>query len=190
MDEEWRPVVGYEGYYEVSSLGNVRSLPRYLVSKNGSRHWHLSGKIIKAWRQKSGHLVVSLHKNLESARYYVHHLVLEAFVGPRPPGQEGCHSPDPNPSNNRADNLRWGSHAENQVDMINHGNSRAKITAETALRVWQLSKSRSPKEIKSLLGISSNTIGGIIHGRTWKHITTARLGERIMESHKHMGERV
>lgn len=120
QDEVWLPVVGYEGRYEVSSHGRVRSLDRVLIRGNNIRQ-PMRGRVLKPWG-KGGegdrpHQVVTLgHYD----RHYVHVLVLEAFVGPRPDGCEGCHN-DGNPLNNRADNLRWDTASANQRDRLAHG---------------------------------------------------------------------
>ena len=121
QDEVWLPVVGYEGRYEVSSHGNVRSLDR-LVPYSDGRISLKRGRQLKPMRSNGAseggrHLKVELgRKNLR----YVHHLVLEAFVGPRPTGYAGCHN-DGDPANNRADNLRWDTYRGNQLDQLAHG---------------------------------------------------------------------
>lgn len=115
--EEWKPVPGHEGSYEVSSEGRVRSLDRVMVRKNGSR-LTLRGK----------ELLISLDNhnrprvNIEGTPRLVHQLVLEAFVSPRPtPESCGLHYDD-DPTNNRLSNLRWGTHTDNMRDMLRNGN--------------------------------------------------------------------
>lgn len=124
MSEEWRAVTGYEGLYEVSDLGRVRSLDRY-VQRNGGcasgRPMRLKGIILKPRPMKSGHLQVNLGKNGISRNELIHQLVLIAFVGPRPKGMEGCHE-DGDPSNNNLDNLRWDTRSGNNLDKVRHGN--------------------------------------------------------------------
>lgn len=120
QEEVWLPVVGYEGRYEVSNLGRVRSLDRVVIRGNNI-HQPMRGRILKPWGKGGegdrAHQVVTLgHYD----RHYVHTLVLEAFTGPRPDGHEGCHN-DGNPLNNRADNLRWDTASANQRDRLTHG---------------------------------------------------------------------
>lgn len=107
-NEEWLPIPGYEGYYEVSNLGRVRRCPQIMSPGKGAR----------------GHLSVFLTKSddpmLKERTHRVHQLVLKAFVGPRPEGKWGLHK-DGNPANNCVDNLYWGTPKENAQDAIRHG---------------------------------------------------------------------
>jgi hypothetical protein len=113
--EAWKPVPGYEGAYEVSDAGQVRSLDR--LDARGRRR---TGKQLSLRKQPSGHLTVSLCLDRLPRSFQVHHLVLMAFVGPRPEGMEGCHYDD-NPSNNHLDNLRWDTRSANQLDSVRNG---------------------------------------------------------------------
>lgn len=109
--ESWLPAVGYEGLYEVSDLGRVRSLPR--VRRNGNP---LSGRILRPGPQRRGYLTVALTGRdgvVRSRR--VHQLVLAAFVGMRPEGMAVLHRNDV-PGDNRLVNLYYGSRLENFVD--------------------------------------------------------------------------
>lgn len=124
MNEEWRPVVGYEGLYEVSDQGRVRSLPRYVIRQGGlasGRPMRVRGGIRKLRVAKcGGYWLVSLSREGEDSMCYVHALVLEAFVGPRPPGLEVCHR-DGDPKNANLSNLAYGSSGENKLDQVRHG---------------------------------------------------------------------
>lgn len=115
MDEIWKPIPGYEGCYMISNHGRVLSLPR--ISASGAK---LKGKIRKHSINSSGHHQVGLHRDGKKRLALVHVLVLEAFTGPRPYGMEACHN-DGDHDNNRADNLRWGTHSENMRDRDLHG---------------------------------------------------------------------
>lgn len=118
--EEWRSIPSYEGYYEASSLGRIRSLDRAVPAKDG-RTINFRGQIINPHADKTGRRRVVLSqpgRNPRSAT--VHRLVLEAFVGPCPDGMECCHYDD-DPSNNRIENLRWDTHSANQRDLVRNG---------------------------------------------------------------------
>lgn len=120
--ERWLPVVGYEGLYEVSDLGNVRSLDHYArAGKHASRLYR--GRLLRIVRQPGSptRCGVSMHDGSGGQRTrLLHHLVLEAFIGPRPDGTEACHY-DGDATNNRLSNLRWDSHVENEKDKMRHG---------------------------------------------------------------------
>ena len=111
----WRPVVGYEGIYEVSDAGEVRSVPR--VDTGGNRR---KGRPIKQATDRKGYVRVTLHWAGRGMTKKVHHLVLEAFVGPRPPGAEGCHN-DGRKGNNAVTNLRWDTASANALDNVRLG---------------------------------------------------------------------
>ena len=119
--EKWKSVVGYEGEYEVSDLGNVRSLDRVNAVKG---RWgkveqkHYKGKRLANGKAKNGYNMVSLN----SKSKYTHHLVLEAFIGPRPEGMEACHN-NGKRDDNRLENLRWDTPSNNQMDRREHGTS-------------------------------------------------------------------
>jgi hypothetical protein len=120
MIERWLPVPGYEGLYEVSDAGSVRSVPR-VVLRSVIIPVKRAGKLLKGTpRQHHGDLKVYLCKNGRPTTCLVHRLVLLAFVGPCPPGYECLHD-DGNPANNVLSNLHWGTPLENAQDMLRHG---------------------------------------------------------------------
>ena len=104
MTETFKPIPGYEGRYEVSDLGRVRST-------------YLNKQLILKPETKRGteYQRVLLCVNNVRRHYSVHTLVLLAFVGPCPPGYECLHA-DHNPRNNSLDNLRWGTRSENCLE--------------------------------------------------------------------------
>lgn len=116
----WLPVVGWEGLYEVSECGEVRSLSRNFIDKNGVSKKY-SGRVLRQYPNAKGHLKVWLIRDNYRSHPYVHSLVLEAFVGPRPEGQQALHADDI-PSNNFVSNLRWGTPSENSYDAVRNGN--------------------------------------------------------------------
>ena len=117
IPESWLTVEGYEGCYEISDLGRVRSLPRVTA-----RGWHLQGRVLKPQVHKvSGHMEVSLYGQVKNGRsYWIHQLAARAFLGPCPDGQEVRHL-DGNPANNTVGNLTYGTRKENLADARSHG---------------------------------------------------------------------
>jgi hypothetical protein len=117
--EQWLPVRGWEGLYEVSDQGQVRSLDRWVVKRNGQRQV-IAGRIKSLPKLKLGYPVVHLAKDGQTTTRTVHTVVLNTFVGPRPAGHVACHN-DGDPSNNRLANLRWDTQSNNLLDAIRHG---------------------------------------------------------------------
>lgn len=116
-EERWLPVVDWEGLYEVSDLGRVRSVER--VVQFGAQTRLVPSTVLKPGKNRQGVLYVNLSNGTNQVKR-VHQLVLEAFVGPRPPGMEGCHWDD-NKENNALTNLRWDTHSANMFDKVRNG---------------------------------------------------------------------
>lgn len=122
--EKWLPVVGFEGLYEVSDQGRVKSLDREYTNALGHRH-RVVGQIRKQHPNhlRGGYLYLGLQRDGKRKMRRVHSLVLESFVGPRPEGHEACHI-DGDAVNNCVNNLRWGSSSDNSADQLRHGTYR------------------------------------------------------------------
>ncbi|ATW58573.1 HNH endonuclease [Corynebacterium phage Darwin] len=115
--ERWRDITGYEGLYQVSDQGRVRSLDRV----NG-RGFHVSGVILRQNPDRKGYLGVSLYSGSKESRRrrLVHQLVAEEFIGTRPKGLDVCHN-DVDKKNNSASNLRYDTRSNNILDAVKHG---------------------------------------------------------------------
>jgi hypothetical protein len=121
LKENWADVYKYKGYYKVSDQGRVKTVRRIVIKKNGRAHT-VRSKILKPWYMgKYNHMYVGLYKKKGRLKTKaVHRLVLEAFIGPCPP-KKGCRHLDGDPTNNRLDNLCWGTPKENCADRERHG---------------------------------------------------------------------
>lgn len=118
--EVWKPIPGWEQYYEASTHGRIRSLDRFTIHSNG-HPYRRKGRILKAWLlPNSGHHCVSLYADNKRTKFLVHRLVLTTFVGEPPEGTEGCHN-NGNPADNRLENLRWDTKKANAQDSLKHG---------------------------------------------------------------------
>lgn len=117
--ERWLPVVGYEGYYEVSDQGRVRSVDRIVTFRTGARRRY-AARIVTGWRDSSGRRTVYLSRAGSTVPHRVYVLVLMMFVGLPPVGMEGCHE-NGDPSDDRRINLRWDTHGANMRDRTLHG---------------------------------------------------------------------
>jgi NUMOD4 motif./HNH endonuclease. len=109
MEEIWKPIKGYEGIYEVSSYGRVRSSER--TAERLDRYGNISkyevkGRIISQWKRKDGYMSVTLRSMKTQSTLLVHRLVIETFV-PNPDNLQLVNHKDENKSNNNVENLEW-----------------------------------------------------------------------------------
>lgn len=158
-NEDWKPAVGYEGIYEVSDLGRVRSLDRTVTISNGRQRQRL-GRVLKLGVSGKYKVVMLSDANGCHVTHKVHRLVLAAFVGPGE-GIDGCHN-NGNGLDNRLENLRWDTRSGNEKDKLRHGThnrgERHPNLALTAGAVQQIVAMRNAgmgnKEICSRTGVS------------------------------------
>jgi hypothetical protein len=114
MKETWKAIEGYEGAYEVSNLGQVRSLDRVVEGPRGPKK--LKGRVLKQRTHNKGYRQLKLSKDGKKKTLLVHRLVVLAFLGPPGPGEAVDHK-DGDRANNEARNLRWASQGLNNQNM-------------------------------------------------------------------------
>lgn len=174
--EEWRDVVGYSGYYQVSSLGRVRSLPR-TVPRSYRGALPIKGRIMKPYDAK-GYGRIQLHTEGKGKKKLVHVLVAEAFCHKRSGKTEVNHK-DGVISNNAADNLEWVTQLEN----ANHAATVllrragelgcwAKLTTKDVVEIRQACeiKSTNKAALARKYGVSPGVIWHVWKRITWKHV--------------------
>lgn len=118
MEEIWRDIKGYEGYYQVSNLGRVRSLDRYIVNKKGERK-HFTERYLTQVSRRD-YLGVTLSKNDKSKMFSTHILVAKAFIA-NPENKPEVNHIDGNKQNNKVDNLEWCTRSENELHAYKNG---------------------------------------------------------------------
>lgn len=165
----WRDIRGYEGLYQVSNEGRVRSLDRVVIRSNG-RPITIKGKIKEPTEWNIGYLMVKLSKNGDCKFKLVHDLVAEAFI-PNSHGYTVVHHKNHNTHDNRVENLEWmdwsvhsAMHNSKRVDQIDC------ITGEV-LRQW-----KNAYDVERELGydhryISQCCNGGYKHRGKWFNVT-------------------
>lgn len=122
MEEIWKDVVGFEGLYEVSNLGNIRSLPHEtLIQRKKGKPYYIrkQGKVVTPQQRQHGYLAVWLYGNggnngRSGKQYSVHRIVAEAFIS-NPNGYEEVNHINENKTDNRSCNLEWCTHRENSI---------------------------------------------------------------------------
>jgi len=183
MQEVWKPVVGYEGLYEVSDAGRVRSLGRPYKMRNSHKpevvmDCRKPARILKPGVKSNGYCQVMLYALDRSTwQPLVHRLVLEAFVGPCPDGME-CNHINKQPYDNRLCNLEWITHAENmdstRRDVSGYQGEkhhRAKLTEDGVRRLRAAKAAGNPiSPIARELGISKVAACNAANGKTWRHV--------------------
>lgn len=185
MTETWKSVPGYEGFYEVSDFGNVRSVERTItqVSRSGNTYQRVvKSKNLSPVIGSSGrYLYVHLAK--EGKRHHsVHSLVLRAFVGEPSAGQEGCHS-DGDSFNNKLSNLRWDTHQSNKSDREKHGTvlrgdshynsvctENQARSIKTALSNYTGKRYGRNITIARQLNVPVSLVKDIAYGHSWQHV--------------------
>jgi hypothetical protein len=169
--ERWKPIPGFEGFYDVSDVGRVRSVPR-IIEIGGQRAYRRSvgARILKPGKGVRGHLHLCLWMQHEKRQLGLHVAVLLAFAGPRPEGMYACHR-DGDPSNNALENLYWGTPAENVADAKRHGTFRSrepKLTVEQVRQIRALAAGATRNALARQFNVSQAQISRIALGQHWR----------------------
>lgn len=158
--EIWKPIKGYEGYYEVSNLGLVRSVDRVIIYSNGAKHTY-KGHVLALNYTSGGYKHVHLSINQHRKTPLVHRLVAEAFV-PNPEGKKEVNHKDEDKTNNRADNLEWCDGKYN----VNYGtrNQRSsKPIVQLTLEGNYIGQYYGASEAQKKTGIGANNISAALN---------------------------
>ena len=120
MKEIWKDIPGYEGYYQVSNIGNVRSMDRWIKRSGGVGDLHVKEKILANCTSRHGYVQLSLHKDKKSKKIFAHVLVMLAFVGEKTKGNDVNHI-NGIKNDNRLENLEYCTRSENMIHAFNNG---------------------------------------------------------------------
>jgi hypothetical protein len=185
----WKDVPGFPGY-RASSEGNVETQWRKgfrhpLAFNNGKPFRTDEWLPVVTNVHQDGYLQFNVPKEANPVRnkrwvYKVHYFVCLAFHGVPSEGQEVRHFPDGNPQNNRPENLRWGTHAENMGDTIVQGTSargsrsgNAKLTESDIPTMFELRRQGwTNTQIAEKFGVTQPVVCTILKGKSWTHVTS------------------
>jgi hypothetical protein len=177
MQEIWKDVVGYEGIYMVSSFGRMKSKERIVERKKMGNYFQKEAIIEGS--EYHGYKVTTIVKNKIKKNKFIHVLIAEAFLGPKPEKMEVCHN-DGDRKNNAIENLRYGTRSDNVRDSIKHGTykrppivrgskrSDAKINEEIAKQIKE--SDESSYILAKKLNISRALISNVRRNKSWTHV--------------------
>ncbi len=171
--EIWKNVNGYEGLYQVSNLGNVKSLGNNFSRKE---------RLLKLSTQSKGYLTVVLQKNAIRKMVLVHRLVAEHFIGNTESKPQINHI-NGDKTYNSIENLEWVSHRENLDHAIKNNltlkgeeNRNSKLKNVDVIEIHSLlQKGTTTKELSESYNVSYSTIDGIRTNRYWKHLNLPKI---------------
>ena len=178
--EVFKDIKGYEGLYQISNLGRVKSVGRYVIRKSGIEH------LRKCWRKEIimrlcngyvGYKVLVLRKNNQPKTHLVSRLVALNFI-PNPDNKPEVNHKNGIKSNNTVDNLEWMTSSENKIHaletglkIIPRGEQMSNWTKEDILKIRSMvGKGLSYTKIGKQFGMSGTNVGHIHHRRSWTHI--------------------
>jgi oligoribonuclease NrnB/cAMP/cGMP phosphodiesterase (DHH superfamily) len=161
--QQWRQVVGYEGYYEISNQGNVRSIDRKVIEKNTNKIKELQGKDLSVANSKRGYRVVNLFKDNKGTIKNVHQLVAEAFI-PNLDNKPCINHKDSNRLNNHVDNLEWCTYEENNLHSIEFGD-RGQAVLQLDENDIFINRFESIREAEEKTGVQHSNITAVCKGK-------------------------
>jgi hypothetical protein len=180
--KEWLQIPGFDPRYEVSAGGQLRSWAARGTAARGGNKWAKAPRIVPGARHRDGYTIFGLLDDKgRTTSVYMHQLVLAAFVGPLPEGLVTRHR-NGDPTDNRLENLTYGTHLENHADRGLHGRTaraaasgKSNITDEIALAiVARYRAGESQMSIAKTYGMGQTTVSDIVNGRTWASVTGIR----------------
>ncbi len=166
MDEVWKDIKGFEGFYQVSNKGRIRGVERVIEYRYGKKRiW--KGKIKKPTVTKKGYLKVGLFKGKQKVTREIQRIVAETFIE-NPLKKEQVNHIDGNKKNNSVENLEWVTPRENTLHSIYTLGNTLKKVSQYDINGNYLMTFQSVKEAGEKTGIPRCSISNVIHGRRHK----------------------
>lgn len=169
-NETWKDIPGYEGLYQASTMGRIRSVDREVIDSLG-RVYFRRGKLLSPSLDSGKRYTVRLNNKDRGKTWRVYVLVALTFIGERPEGYHICHK-DGNQNNNKLDNLRYDTNSQNQIDIYRKGNksSLGKLSIDQVLEVRRLYATwdYSLQVIANIFGVTKRTIACVVRRITFK----------------------
>ena len=177
--EEWLPVSGFEGLYEVSNLGRVRSLS-VIRNHGGYRPRFIPGRLLRTSRPPNYQAATLWPLSGPPVKVCVHVLVAKHFVS-NPLGHRLVRHLDDDRNNNYYKNLAWGTYSDNMLDKATNGRASKKLTPELVHAIRTRLSERQEffrvpgtggmfKQTAAEFGIDQSTVISIHNRRTWNHV--------------------
>lgn len=176
MDEVWRTIQGTDGYYEISNLGRVRSLPRVVTLKHyrqGTCQRSCPGRMLTPLKLANGYWAIGMLRK----KKYIHRLIMEEFGPPMPFPDAIVRHRDDNKDNNTLDNLVWGTQSDNFADAVRNDRMTAsmgenhylaKLSYEKAAYIREaINAGVSMGTLARKFGVHTGTIFQVKWGMTW-----------------------
>ncbi len=169
-------IKGFDKFYCISDSGKIWS--KYKAGNHHSKIKKGKWKRRKLCIQPSGHLTIVLYLKGKQYSKSIHSLVLETFIGPCPLNMQ-CRHLDGDPTNNKFENLKWGTSKENGEDMVKHGtgtigekNEHVKLTENEVIEIREMYSTNkyTQEKLAEIFDVTQSNIGCIIRRKSWKHI--------------------
>ena len=166
--EVWKDITEYEGLYQVSNIGRIKSLERYSANQWSEKARFREEKILSYQLTKDGYPSIKLSKNGNAIRHRIHRLVALCFLE-NPFGKEQVNHINGIKTDNRVENLEWATQNENQLHACKNGLKPSKLTESDVLKIRN--DKRTGSEIAKDYNIAFQTVSEIKNKKIWAWVS-------------------